>query len=228
MQLPSLPSMSSLLAASEPPGHPLEAEQRQYAFAQRPFPTHLSHPLHFSETNPSAPLHHLYQPPQPNRASYQTAPVLIPAHNNLLPMQYEAPPAQQRQSKSIIQRRDLFNKENGPVHRYPEHLESRVEELAPPPRRPSEQDRDQYSPRSINSSSQVSPRDMTHSKSIPISNLLTGSTRYGSSCTSRSPPKKLTLIATNLSAPRSDMDSLSASSPSLLGLVGSVKEIGGW
>ena len=180
MQLPSLPSMSSLLAGAEPQRHPMqiESEQRQTGYPQRPLQSHLSHPLHFSETNPSAPLHHLYHPPQPNRASYQPPPVLIPAHNSLSPMQYEPPVAQQRQSKTISKRRDFFSKEDEQVNSYPAPVENRVEELSSPQHRPYEQERAQYSPQSIVSPSQISPRDMTQSKSIPISNLLSGNLRY--------------------------------------------------
>jgi len=177
IQLPSLPSMSSLLAGSEPQRHPMESEQRQVAYHQRPFPSHLNHPLQFSETNPSAPLHHLYHPPQPNCASYQPPPVLIPASDSLSPTQYEPPVAQQRQSKIISQRRDFFPKENEQLNRFPAQLESPVQRHSPQHQRPYEPDRAQYSPQSMVSPSQITPRDMTQSKSIPISNLLSTSSR---------------------------------------------------
>ena len=230
MQLPSLPSMSSLLAGASPQRHPMEVEQRQFGYTQRPFPSHLNHPLQFSETNPTAPLHHLYHPPQPNRASYQPQPVLVPAHNNLSPMQYEPPVAQQRQSKTISQRRDIFSKENEQVNRYPAHMENRVEELSPPHPRPYEQDRAHYSPQSLVSPSQTSPLDMAPSKSIPISNLLSGNLRYDLHELDRTGELRLTLTAAanQLSTHLHGMGSSSVNNLNQLVPVGLEKEIEEW
>lgn len=143
------------------------------------------HPLHFSEMNPSAPVHHLYQPPQPSNYDpnprYQAAPVLVPVqtpHISLDPIQYGGPPAPRRQSKKISQRRaDLPKKDQDQVNRSSASLDDRRDEPPNGTRSPDQDLISQSTPRKASESSMAqgfSQQD-SQKRAVPISNLLSAS-----------------------------------------------------
>lgn len=113
----SLPPMSSLLRHEEQIGN----EQTHHQYPPQSLQSHSGqnmHPLHFSERNPSAPIHHLYHPPQApayspiSRSQAESVMVQVhPPQMSVQPIQYAGPPQQRRQSKKISQRKADFPKQ---------------------------------------------------------------------------------------------------------------------
>lgn len=176
-----LPPMASLLRHEAQMG--IEQTPRPYLPQSFKPPSENMHPLHFSEMNPSAPVHHLYQPPQPSRYDpiprHQAEPGLVPVqppHISLEPIQYGGPPAPRRQSKKISQRKaDLPKKDQDQVNRSSASLDERDDE---PPNGMRSPDQDFISRSTQHKASEfsmpprgLSPQD-SQTRAVPISDLL--------------------------------------------------------
>jgi hypothetical protein len=152
-------------------------------------PSENMHPLHFSEMNPSAPVHHLYQPPQSSRydpiprhtADHAIAMVPIqPPLISLEPIQYGGPPAPWRQSKKISQRKaDLSKKYQDQVNRSSASLDDRYDDPHNGMRSPDQDSISRNTQHKASESSMprgLSPQD-SQTRAVPISDLLSA-TRY--------------------------------------------------
>ncbi|KAF4614405.1 hypothetical protein G7Y89_g15332 [Cudoniella acicularis] len=166
---PMLPPMSSLL-----PRHELMAQGPSHnTYPPRSFPPSQEpkHPLWLSEMDPSAPVQHIYHPPQPTTQSppYQPQPFLVPSRspeNIQYPIEVRQTVPQPRQSRKISQRRydTPKNKEEG-------NIRSPVHDQFKNPRPPQT-----MSPFQRNTNS--SPASSQHSSgSMPISGLLSDTPR---------------------------------------------------
>jgi hypothetical protein len=106
---PMLPPMSSLLPRNE-----RMEQEPQNPYAARDFPDR-THPLWISESDPNAPVHYIYHPPQPptlaHSAHYPAEPVSIPHHpQNQISLGYypdhrRTSQPRPRQIRRIVQRR---------------------------------------------------------------------------------------------------------------------------
>lgn len=145
------------------------------------------HPLQFSEMNPSAPVHHLYQPPQnlgyASNPGNQSDPVMVPVHPSQIsvePIQYAGPSAPRRQARKISQRRaDPPKKSRDQVNRSSASLDSRYVETLDVNRSPTQDAITQSAQSKAFKSSMahgLSPQD-SQTRAFPISNML--SERYG-------------------------------------------------
>lgn len=174
---PRLPPMSSLLSMNER----LEPEPHN-PYAARRLPD-MKHPLWISDSEPNAPVHHIYHPSQPpthsHTTQYQAEPVLISNHPQSAlgyPPDQRAPQAPPRQIRRIVQRRF-----EGPKGETATELVSPISTSNPySSSRPPSLSATSQSGSPFQSPLPLSPAtssQMQNSRSMPISGLLSDSPR---------------------------------------------------
>lgn len=173
-----LPPMSSLLQRNE---H-MEPEPHN-TYAPRRFPDR-NHPLWISESDPNAPVHHIYHPPQPQPRShslqYSGQPILVPNHpqsqSNLGHNPDQRPPQPQaRQIRRIVQRRGYDVPKGDPTPEMISPVSNPHPWISQPPSQSASPFQQQVLP-----SPPVptpAPTQSPTSRSMPISELLSGSPR---------------------------------------------------
>ncbi|TVY50344.1 Sexual development regulator velC [Lachnellula cervina] len=171
-----LPPMSSLLQRNE---H-MEPEPHN-TYAPRRFPDR-NHPLWISESDPNAPVHHIYHPPQPQPRShslqYSGQPILVPNHpqsqSNLGHNPDQRPPQPQaRQIRRIVQRRGYDVPKGDPTPEMISPVSNPHPWISQPPSQSASPFQQQVLP-----SPPVptpAPTQSPTSRSMPISELLSGS-----------------------------------------------------
>ena len=178
-----LPSMASLLSKDDQQMGP---EQSTHPYPQRSPPSHLDHPLQFSQMNPAAPVHHMYHPPQAQ--THQALPVLVPTQTrpaSLSPIiQYQPMQTQARQSKKISQRKEDGPPESQEANKLSSPQGPVQHDMSPESQSSHNHDKQQYqegSPygsQTLVSPTVMSPREgIQPSSAVPISNLLSGTPR---------------------------------------------------